>query len=364
MIDHHGVLVHLDPKGDRFENSRFEFQGWVAAHEPIHSVWLADGERRPFTLSERPDVIRVFPGRTACGFSGATREKGAGLRIGIQIGQEVFEVEHPLPPLLPSLPVRDKFVSQLQLAWLGLRERLSIDPAQRWGFVLRRHLLHRKRRSNLFQRMHADALLGDFASVFPRAVFVQIGANDGFSGDPIYALLARPDVHWQGVLVEPVASLFAELHDRYADKPNLKLEQVAISDQDGTAQIHYLQTNEGDTLWLQQLASLKPEVLLHNAQQFGLTNVTTITEEVPTVTVSTLLQRHALSRLDLIVIDTEGLDWQVLRQFELRKPGPRLILYEHQHLSAEERAEAHHFLTRHGYDWAEMAEGDTIAWRS
>jgi len=341
MIDHHGVLIHLDAKGDRFDNSDFEFQGWVAAHEPIRAVWLPVGESIPFTLCKRPDVRRVFPGRTACGFSGATREKGGALRLALQVGQNTFEVEHPLPPLLPSLSSRARMLGCLQLGWLWLRERMTWKASRRWQFVLSRHLLRRKQRSNVFQRMHADALLYDFATIFPDAVFLQIGANDGLTGD-----------------------LFGQLRQRYGHNPKLRLERAAISDEDGTAQIHYLQTDEGDTLWLQQLASLDPEVLRSNARQFGLTNARTVVEEVPTLTVATLLRRHALSRLDLIVIDTEGLDWRILRQFDLATLRPKLILYEHQHLAVEERAGAHQFLARHGYDWAEVPEGDTIGWQS
>jgi FkbM family methyltransferase len=363
MIDHRGVLIHLDAKGDRFDNADFEFQGWVAAHEPIRAVWLPTGENRPFSLCERPDVIRVFPGRTACGFSGATREKGSALRLAVQVGQNTFEVEHPLPPLLPSPSPKERLLGCLQLGWLWLRERTTWKASRRWHFVLRRHLLYRKQRSNIFQRRHAEALLSDFATTFPGAAFLQIGANDGFTGDPLHFLLTREGVEWHGVLVEPVAHLFEQLSQRYGQNSKLRLERAAISDKDGTAEIHYLQTDESDTLWLQQLASLDPEVVLSNARQFGLTNVSTVAEEVPTLSVATLLKRHAISRLDLIVIDTEGLDWRILRQFDLATLRPKLILYEHQHLAVEERADAHHFLARHGYDWAELPEGDTVAWR-
>ena len=70
-----------------------------------------------------------------------------------------------------------------------------------------------------------------------------------------------------------------------------------------------------------------------------------------------------MTRLDLIVIDAEGMDWRILRQFDLRNLEPQLILYEHQHLSAEARDEAHQFLANFNYGWVEIPEGDTLAWR-
>jgi hypothetical protein len=63
------------------------------------------------------------------------------------------------------------------------------------------------------------------------------------------------------------------------------------------------------------------------------------------------------------VIDTEGWDWRILRQFDLTILHPKLILYEHQHLSPQERDQAHQFLAQHTYGWAETEEGDTVAWR-
>src|SRR5438874_2485296 len=130
MIDHHGVLIHLDAKGDRFDNADFEFQGWVAAHEPIRAVWLPAEENRPFALCERPDVIRVFPGRTACGFLGATREKGSALRLAVQVGQDTFEVEHPLPPLLRSEEHTSELQSRRDLVCRLLLEKKKIEKRE------------------------------------------------------------------------------------------------------------------------------------------------------------------------------------------------------------------------------------------
>ena len=365
MVDHHGVLIHLDPQGDRIGDADLKFEGWVAAHEPITAVWLAAEGGKPLPLRDRPDVRRVLPGRSTIGFSGVSKGsdlQAGGLRLRVQIGDDIIEVEHPVPPPLARPMARERISSALQLAWLTLRERLSTNSRRRWGFTLRRHLLYRRQRANVFRRPHTETLLRDFAVALPEAVFLQIGANDGMTGDPIHALLAHAGQRWSGVLVEPVAHLFAQLAERYGQNSALRLERAAIGERDGTAVIHRLQTTAAETLWLEQLASLDPEVLRQNARQFGVTEPVIISETVPSVSVATFLARHQLTRLDLVIIDTEGWDWRILRQFDLTKYRPKLMLYEHQHLSPEERAQAHRFLARHAYDWAEMPEGDTIAW--
>jgi FkbM family methyltransferase len=366
MVEKNGVLVHLDPKGDRIGAADLEFDGWVAANRPVQAVWLPAAGRQRLTTCERPDVQHVFPNRTALGFSGKCKGSDIGpngLRLAIQLGDETLEIEHPLPPPLPRPPFPERIVSALQLIWLRGRARLTTNSSKRWILTLQRHLLYRRKRSGVFRRPHTDALLSDFATAVPDAVFIQIGANDGFTGDPLNHLINRPDTSWRGVLVEPVAHLFAKLSERYGHDPALRLERAAIGERDGTIEIHRLQTTADDSLWLQQLPSLDPALLQQNASEFGKAELPTVTEVVPCLSVATLLARYQMDRFDLLVIDVEGWDWRLLRQFDLTRLQPKLLLYEHQHLAPEERAQAHQFLAQHTYEWAETEEGDTVAWR-
>ena len=61
MIEKSGVLIHLDPKGDRTGKSDLEFDGWIAADKPVKAIRLPAAGFRPLTTCERPDVRRVFP---------------------------------------------------------------------------------------------------------------------------------------------------------------------------------------------------------------------------------------------------------------------------------------------------------------
>jgi methyltransferase FkbM-like protein len=128
--------------------------------------------------------------------------------------------------------------------------------------------------------------------------------------------------------------------------------------------IHRLTIAPNDSVWLDQIPSLDRATLQEGAEQFGKATHAVVEEEVPSLTVATLLRRHAINQLDLLVIDAEGWDWRILRQFDFGGLRPKLILYEHQHLRADERAAAHRFLAGFKYVWAETKEGDTLAWQS
>jgi len=365
MIEKEDLLVHLDPSGDRVGAADFTFTGWVAARRPIRAVSLPDANTKHLTTCPRPDVLRVFPDRTALGFFGAcpaTAIGPSGLRIAVELEPGRVEVEHPVPAALPQPSLGMRLKSGIQMRWLRLREKLAPNDSVRFGSMLRRHLLARRLRGGVFQRRHGDALLQDFATAFPDAFFLQIGANDGFTGDPLNPLIGRSDTRWRGLLVEPVAHLFAQLSQRYGNNPRLILEQAAIGETDGRATIYRLATRPGDSLWLDQIPALDPDRLRESAAQFGMGERAPLAEEVPMLSVATLLQRHAITRLDLLVIDTEGYDWRILRQFDLARLRPRLILYEHQHLTADEQTNARRFLSEHDYESVPTEEGDTIAW--
>ncbi len=355
------VLLHVDVSSDRIAGEPFDFTGWVAADGPIESVALLSAKEEELALNARPDVERVFPNRKSIGFSGRSNAVTT-LRFAVRINSETIEREYALPAPLPKVATRARFAGKTQRALLRLRERLAATPSKRWQLALRRHLSLRHERGGIFQRRHADALLADFAAAMPDALFLQIGANDGRTGDPLFPLLARKDVHWRGVLVEPVSHLYAQLTQHHGQNSRLQLERAAIGETDGLTTIHHLQAAETDSLWLQQLPSLDPEVLRKGAGDFGAVEKPIVSENVPSLTVATLLARHHLDRLDLLVIDTEGWDWRILRQFDLARLQTEIVLYEHQHLSVEDRAAAQRFLAQQNFAWVEMPEGDTLAW--
>jgi hypothetical protein len=55
------------------------------------------------------------------------------------------------------------------------------------------------------------------------------------------------------------------------------------------------------------------------------------------VTFETLRRRHGLDELDLLVVDTEGHDAAIVGQLDGADVHPRLIVYEHCLLSADDR---------------------------
>jgi hypothetical protein len=61
------------------------------------------------------------------------------------------------------------------------------------------------------------------------------------------------------------------------------------------------------------------------------------------------MRRHNVERIDVIVIDAEGYDYQILSQIDLVSYRPDLIIYEQTNLLGPERRAAMEFLRAAGY---------------
>jgi FkbM family methyltransferase len=205
-------------------------------------------------------------------------------------------------------------------------------------------------------------LLRAFAARYPRAVFIEIGSNDGEQHDHLRAHIVSRQ--WSGVMVEPVPYVFARLQANYGGNPRIALENAAISGRDGLLPFFHLRDAGEDERadlpdWYDGIGSFQRAAILSHAPQMPDIERRIVEQVVPTLRFDSLCARHGIERPDLVVIDTEGHDWEIVRNIDLAKQGPRLLIYEHFHLSAADRAVCRAHLDAAGYETEE--EGfDTI----
>lgn len=194
--------------------------------------------------------------------------------------------------------------------------------------------------------------------------FVQVGSNDGQGGDPLHRLIMA-NAHWSGIFIEPVKFLFARLQQNYQGSARFTFENVAIGIENGVKKFYYVsdaaRTAFGDELpfWFDQLGSFNKEHIIKYLDKVA---PYIIEEELECITLPNLLARNQVQTVDLVHIDTEGFDYQVLKQVDLGRYHPTIILYEHQHLTGEEKAQAEQMLKSAGFRLKEYG-WDTLAIR-
>lgn len=167
------------------------------------------------------------------------------------------------------------------------------------------------------------------------STFISIGANDGIKNDPIFNFIETNN--WKGVMVEPMPSTFNLLKQNLCGKKNISFVNACITKQPGIFDFYYIkniQPNEPD--WYDQVGSLDKETFYKNISVEPSLLKRVGVCQVNGITFSQLMDNHSLTHVDLVLIDTEGFDYQILSSIDLKRYKPRIIIFEYEWLSSYE----------------------------
>ncbi|HEY9638101.1 MAG TPA: FkbM family methyltransferase [Coleofasciculaceae cyanobacterium] len=212
-----------------------------------------------------------------------------------------------------------------------------------------------------------DLVLQDYLKQEQDIFFIQIGANDGTTADPINKLIKK--YRLRGLLVEPQPKMFKKLIENYQSEGQLIFENSAVFDQDGTVRFYAIREEEPKLpMWCYQIANLDRnrilDLLSDQKKNLNLpTNIETLVEEitVPAVTFKTLLSKHKVEKLDLLIIDTLGYDFEILKMIPFDLVKPPIINFEHTLLSIDDQEACFMYLAELGYSLVQVGV-DTVAY--
>jgi FkbM family methyltransferase len=242
---------------------------------------------------------------------------------------------------LRSLRPADAVGSAAQAAFRAARTRWR-------GLLFRRTI----------RRLAGPKLLRTFADAYPEAFFIEIGANDGEQADPLRPFVLSRE--WRGIMIEPLPHVFERLRRNYGGLERIVLENAAIGDEDGTLPIYHVgplgdERREEIPEWYDAIGSFSRETVLRHAVHIPDLEHRLASTDVSVLTFDSLCRKHAVRDIDLILIDTEGYDYEIIKRIDFATRHPRLLIYEHYLLAPEERSECRAQIERLGY--ATMEEG-------
>lgn len=208
-----------------------------------------------------------------------------------------------------------------------------------------------------------------------RLTIAVVGANDGKINDPVYGFAQRHAEHTEMVLIEPQADLLAPLKDHYQHHPRTDIIHGAV----GSTGPLTLYTVDPD-VWPQTqpfyakawpnyrapsgIASTeKARVLAWIGRYLDNPAEHLVATEIEARPLSDWLahvQRPA--RIDVLQVDTEGVDDQVIYQADLATTQPGVIYFESKNLRPAKLDALHAHLNTHGYRWRVIL-GNTLAER-
>jgi len=158
--------------------------------------------------------------------------------------------------------------------------------------------------------------------------FVQIGANDGVTSDPLARLLPLIKGRIIGTVVEPVSEYFAELVSNYQQYPAVKPLQFAIHPRADHLTIFYPSkaSRKKSGPLAKGIASADPD---HWRKSNFVSDSSEIeSEKVECISVNSLMDMHGLN-IDLLIVDTEGMDFEILMDLDLARFQISVIRFEH-----------------------------------
>lgn len=162
--------------------------------------------------------------------------------------------------------------------------------------------------------------------------FIQVGANDGKSFDPIHDMVTKHKL--KGICVEPIKEYFAKLSHTYQNYQHVKPINKAIAEKSGPISMYRVNTEHQDSLpdWSVGIASLDSK----HHQKSNIDKHYMVEETVEAITFSTLLQEEEITDVDLVVIDTEGYDLKIIEMIRSSHIKPKIVFFEHQHFIGSE----------------------------
>lgn len=200
--------------------------------------------------------------------------------------------------------------------------------------------------------------------------FVQIGAHNGLYDDNIASY--RKESEWTCILVEPQIKLFRELQNLYEKDSKYILENSAISDEGGEKSLYKVAFTDEE--WATGLASFNKEALLRSFQngyvqrQAANHSVAVplneedwvVEDKINSITLSELLVKHNLSNIDILVIDTEGYDFEIIKTIDFRKNKPSVIMFEYSYFPIGDLKKCLQLFRRNNY-FLYRSEWDILA---
>lgn len=178
--------------------------------------------------------------------------------------------------------------------------------------------------------------------------------------------------NWKGVMVEPMKDTFEKMVLLNRNDQGLFFENVAISETTGEKIIY--KVGISNAKWATALTSFDVDIIKNHLRngfiqecaknegikmpenEFDIIS----SESIKTITFSDLLLKHRVTEFDILLIDTEGYDYNILKLIDFSIVKPAIIVYENKHLKRKIYKRSISLLKKYNYDV--FSDGsDTIA---
>jgi FkbM family methyltransferase len=174
-----------------------------------------------------------------------------------------------------------------------------------------------------------ESFLYRHLAVHKTLTIFQIGANDGVMNDPIYEFNIKNRDVVSGFVFEPQPDVFESLVENYKLCQGIRPVNLAIHASQSEMILHRVKPEYAIKMhsFTKGIASFDVD----HWKKTGLVPNPEIMEEVkvPCVSFADFIDSNSIDKLDLLLIDTEGYDYEILMSIDFSVTKPKIIRFEH-----------------------------------
>jgi len=199
-----------------------------------------------------------------------------------------------------------------------------------------------------YSQLGQDIWVLDSTNYKTNGYFVDIGANDPININNTYLLENK--YNWKGICIEPQPILFKKCRNIRA-KSTIVDNSILFSENDKIIDFKICKSNG--------LSGIVSEFdNIHNRSQY--TNII----KMKTITLENILEKYnAPIDIDYISIDTEGSEYEIIKNFDFNKYNVKLFTIEH-NFESEKRDNVFKLLSNNNYTRVEQDKQYPYAWKN
>lgn len=201
--------------------------------------------------------------------------------------------------------------------------------------------------------------LDNFSQKTPNLFFIQVGSNDGVQNDPLSKFIFRD--RWNGIMTEPQPEAYKSLQYVYQ---GTGVRPINMAVDNTVSERKLYRVSFTNARWASGLSSFnrsqletqvnngyidkkcKSEGIIPPAEKESY-----IAEHsVRCISFEQMMEKFKIEKVDLLHIDTEGYDFEILKQFNLTQYLPGAVVFERTHLAQADRDAAKKMLQNAGYE--------------
>ncbi len=177
---------------------------------------------------------------------------------------------------------------------------------------------------------------------------VDAGANDGITISNSFPFISAG---WRGILIEPAPAVFKKLQANHGQRSNVTCLQIACSNKTGEADLYI--GSDGEEGLLSSLCETDNEWFRQSR--------TSQTVKVKTDTLSNVLREHdAPSCPGILLVDCEGMDYEVLLGLDFAQFRPTVIATEEYEWEPGKHAAKYGLLIQNNYSLVQKVGCNTV----